>query len=218
MFAQDAATTQPPRPWRLHLLMALNSWTIFSERSLDAKLAFLLLTQKTIAVQKQTWFGNAVLSLPPPVWNYQHGSKKMIVISMMQALFGLSLCVAIIQMNTPEHYCRCVAIVWTFFVPCTFLNIWWIELIKNVKWWKQHHVTKFLHTFVGSVAHKFKLGMTSFALGLTWIEKIATCAIWMSLPPPFHMYATWFNETFWVQRHVISQTHKQQAQVWCIGQ
>ena len=49
MFAQDTATPQPPRTWRLHLLMALNSWTIFSERSLDAKHELLLPTQKTNA-------------------------------------------------------------------------------------------------------------------------------------------------------------------------
>ena len=49
MFAQDSATAQPPRPWRMYLLMALKSWTIFSERSLDAKLELLLLTQKTSA-------------------------------------------------------------------------------------------------------------------------------------------------------------------------
>ena len=47
MFAQDTATPQPPRPWRLHLLMALNYWLIFSERSLDAKPELLLPTQKT---------------------------------------------------------------------------------------------------------------------------------------------------------------------------
>ena len=47
MFAQDTATPQPPRPWRLHLLMALNSWSIFSERSLDAKPELLLPTQET---------------------------------------------------------------------------------------------------------------------------------------------------------------------------
>ena len=111
MFAQDAATAQPPRPWRMYLLMALKSWTIFSERSLDAKLELLLPTQKTSANSENIWFADTVLSLPPPVLTCRHGSNMMIVISIMQALFSLSLCVAIIQMNTPKHYCRCVAIV-----------------------------------------------------------------------------------------------------------
>ena len=56
-----------------------------------------------------------------------------------------------------------------------------------------------------------------FRFSITMIEVIATCAIWMSLPPPFHSYATCFDERFRKQTHVISQTHKQQAQIWCIG-
>ena len=49
MFAQDSATAQPPCPWRMYLLMALKSWTFFSEKALDAKLELLLPTQKTSA-------------------------------------------------------------------------------------------------------------------------------------------------------------------------
>ena len=80
----------------------------------------------------------------------------MIVISIMQALFSLSLCVAIIQMNTPKHYCRGVAIVWTFFVPDILLHIWCVEFIKVVKWCQQHHWRELLQTFFPSLAHKLK--------------------------------------------------------------